>query len=522
MRDIDNINELNDRTIDNTIDININDITIQGEILNSNGTAPAPSYSFASDTNTGLYRINDDNLGITVGGVKQVDISTSNTSFTNNILAPSSAASTPVYSFSGDTDTGIGSASSNTVYISTGGVSRIQFQGNAVIPTVPIQFTVGTAGAPSMCFQGDADVGFYYVGANSAGFACGGISRYTMSDTQFITTIPFRSGDGTVSAPSYSFSSDNNTGLYANGADNIGFSCGGVNQVSVSTSNTTFTNRILVPGGSLSTPSIQFSNVADGNGLYFDTAMNFSISGVNRFRIQSNALNCFLPVIFPETGGSATVPTLTFNNDFNTGIYRIAEDNIGITTGGTNRLTIGNSSLISSVPVALPTTSTVSAPGIGFTGQTNSGLGLLGTGGLGIVSVGRPRILLNTGTKTLTDATLTNVATLTYSIGGASAGFMEYTVSVAGSGGTFQIECGLINIVSNYDSILVQSSVTKVSSQQSLNSGTLSCTFAVSNSTNVVTLQVTADTSFVGATLFFQAHWRPLDAIANTCALAYV
>ncbi len=509
------------RDIDNEEDI-IADDFLANKLALADGTVLDPSLTFQNDLNAGLYRIGADNLGITVGGVKQVDISTSSTSFTNKILAPSSAASTPGYSFSGDTDTGIGSASSNTVYISTGGVSKCQFQGNAVIPTVPIQFTVGTAGAPSMCFQGDADVGFYYVGANSAGFACGGSSRYTMSDTQFISTIPFRSGDGTVSAPSYSFSSDNNTGLYSIGADNIGISCGGVNQVSVSTTSATFTNRILVPGGSVSSPSIQFSNVADGNGLYFDTAMNFSISGVNRFRIQSNALNCFLPIIVPETGGSASVPTITFNNDFNTGIYRIAEDNIGITTGGTNRLTIGNSSLISSVPVALPTTSTVSTPALGFTGQTNSGLGLLGTGGIGLVSVGRPRVLLNTVAKTLLDATLTNVATLTYSVGGASAGFMEYTVNVTGSGGTFQIECGLINIVSNYDSLLVQSSVTKVSSQQSLNSGTLSCTLGVVNATNVVTLQVNADTSFVGAGLFFQAHWRPLDAVANVCALAFV
>ena len=52
----------------------------------SNGTPYG--LSFINDTNTGYYRIGVDNLGISCGGVKQIDISTSNTIFTNPVLIP--------------------------------------------------------------------------------------------------------------------------------------------------------------------------------------------------------------------------------------------------------------------------------------------------------------------------------------------------------------------------------------------------------------------------------------------------
>ncbi len=46
-------------------------------ILNSDGTAAVPSYSFGSDSNTGLYRIGADNIGISTSGTKQWEITSS-------------------------------------------------------------------------------------------------------------------------------------------------------------------------------------------------------------------------------------------------------------------------------------------------------------------------------------------------------------------------------------------------------------------------------------------------------------
>lgn len=45
-----------------------------GPILNSDGTAAAPSYSFSADTNTGIYRDAADVLGFSTGGVARITI----------------------------------------------------------------------------------------------------------------------------------------------------------------------------------------------------------------------------------------------------------------------------------------------------------------------------------------------------------------------------------------------------------------------------------------------------------------
>ena len=44
---------------------------IPDPLLLSDGTAGAPTYSFASDTNTGIYRIGSDDIGMSCGGVKR-------------------------------------------------------------------------------------------------------------------------------------------------------------------------------------------------------------------------------------------------------------------------------------------------------------------------------------------------------------------------------------------------------------------------------------------------------------------
>lgn len=50
--------------------------SLSGPLQLPDGSVSAPSLAFAADTNTGLYRIGADNLGITIGGTKRLDFST--------------------------------------------------------------------------------------------------------------------------------------------------------------------------------------------------------------------------------------------------------------------------------------------------------------------------------------------------------------------------------------------------------------------------------------------------------------
>lgn len=50
------------------------------------------------------------------------------------------------------------------------------------------------------------------------------------------------------------------------------------------------------------------------------------------------------------TDGSAAAPGLTFNSDTNTGLYRITADTLGVSTGGTLRLTVSPTQVVSTLP----------------------------------------------------------------------------------------------------------------------------------------------------------------------------
>ena len=90
------------------------------------------------------------------------------------------------------------------------------------------------------------------------------------------------SGNGSVSAPSYAFTSDLTTGLYRIGASEIGIGCGGTKIIDIATSAVTYSANILTGTGKYigietSTPHapLQFSNtLADRKIVLLETANN--------------------------------------------------------------------------------------------------------------------------------------------------------------------------------------------------------------------------------------------------------
>lgn len=85
----------------------------------------------------------------------------------------------------------------------------------------------GTAAAPSYSFTSDPDTGAYRVGSNQYGISTGGTLRVTFDSTGLISTVPFDAPDGTAAAPSHTFTNDPDTGMYSAGANTLGFSTAG-------------------------------------------------------------------------------------------------------------------------------------------------------------------------------------------------------------------------------------------------------------------------------------------------------
>jgi hypothetical protein len=131
------------------------------------GTAAAPSLNFTNDTNLGLYRIGDDDLGIAVNGAGELRL-------TGSSFAPVTT---------GGTDLGTASRLWNDVF----------FSGN-------MKGSNGSVSAPTYSFSGDTNTGIYNKGANDLGFACNGAGVLAVNTAELypVTASGLDIGNGSL------------------------------------------------------------------------------------------------------------------------------------------------------------------------------------------------------------------------------------------------------------------------------------------------------------------------------------
>ena len=74
------------RSIENSTTIIVNSNASSGF---SDGSATTPSIYFSNDSNTGLYRVGAETIGVSTNGIKQLEVSNTATISTNQITTPS-------------------------------------------------------------------------------------------------------------------------------------------------------------------------------------------------------------------------------------------------------------------------------------------------------------------------------------------------------------------------------------------------------------------------------------------------
>jgi hypothetical protein len=227
----------------------------------------------------------------------------------------------------------------------------------------------GTAASPSLHFTNDADTGLYRPAANTLGISVSG-TQVAYFDTDGLT-IPsagvvaggsFHGANGNANNPTFSFSSDQDTGMYRHGTNELGFTIGGTERA-VMTSTTftvtpnfvgsgagTFGGAVSANSGTTDASSFQVRNTADDkpmigfyrggtlrNVLRLFTDNDFRFLGSDlTTKADISAGNATLAGNLTVSGGTITsgTGTLTLNSSANTVVLQSA---------GTTALTLDSS-----------------------------------------------------------------------------------------------------------------------------------------------------------------------------------
>jgi hypothetical protein len=275
------------------------------------GAAVGPSITFYDDLDTGLFRQGNDTLGFSAGAGMRAYMNTGGFKLVDG------TAGNPSYSFIADNNTGIYRVDSDNMGFVAGGVVGFGLQSTFIYTNVPITAVSGTNTVPAYSFSASTDMGMYRVGALALGFATNGTHRVSIG-TQVSSTVPFRAPDGTVGAPTYSFSDSIDTGMYSPGTDQIGLSTNGVLRLSVSTTAIDITVPITQTG----------TFVVDAT-----AAVQLKVGATTLLSCNS-AVVAITNVPLRLQAGAVGTPSLYFDPDTNTGLYRVGSNNIGITASG--------------------------------------------------------------------------------------------------------------------------------------------------------------------------------------------
>lgn len=118
------------------------------------GTAAAPSLNFTEDPDSGIYRIGANNIGVSLGGVSELNLTATALSpsttggsslgtasllwndiyFSGEALGSNGTAALPTFSFSGDPNTGIYRKSENEIGLAANGVGYVAMDTGSLFP----------------------------------------------------------------------------------------------------------------------------------------------------------------------------------------------------------------------------------------------------------------------------------------------------------------------------------------------------------------------------------------------------
>lgn len=311
----------------------------QGGMLASlglfSGVIGAPGLSWTAETTSGLYRAGAGDFRYSISSTDKLQLIT-----TGLGIPAAGVAATPSLFILGDPNTGVYSVAADDLGISTGGVLRFDISTTAITATLPWRGQDGSSAAPAVSFSGDTDTGIYRVAANDMAVVTGGIIRGEWTATTFVSSLPILNQSGSAAAPPYTFSSDSLTGVFLLSSSQLGFTTGGTRRGYFFNTGFVLEVAIRALDGSVGSPGYTFDNDPD-TGIYRVASNNVRISagGIDIFGF-ANSAGVATPQFFGQlqavSDGTAGAPAYSFANDTDTGLYRVTANQLGISVGGSN------------------------------------------------------------------------------------------------------------------------------------------------------------------------------------------
>ena len=374
------------------------------------GSAAAPTYSFASNPDTGLTRgsagisaVVDTEVGMISGGLGNVGVGAipSNYGGGEGVLFLADAAVDPVGAPNGGSGGILYVSGTTLVYLNSLGVTTV-LSG------------AGTSDVSGPAAATDEEVARY-------ADATGGI---VTTSGVFYSGTQLRVGDGSASVPSFAFTSDPDTGIYLSGGS-LSFSAGGVTGLSASASTTTLHVAAQVLNGSAASPTLTFTSDATSGlsggagatrfssggviGMLVDTLANtqlvgsdlaFGTAAAGVLKLSDASTD---PVGVPNGGSGgilyvagggtqlryldASGSDIHVGGDL-AGVGAVSDGQVLVWSDTTGSAVVARAIITDAGGIAAVQSATLTNPAYSFTGDTTTGLALAGPGHLRVVGGG--------------------------------------------------------------------------------------------------------------------------------------
>ena len=208
----------------------------------------------------------------------------------------------PVYSFLGDTQTGMYWAGTNKIGFGTDAIEQLVISTIDIVSILPIKsnqfrsnsaFGSGYGTAGNVVYGLDGGTNGIYFGLNRINFSTNSAERLNIQDTAITASQPVLVPNGTATNCGISFSSEVNTGLYVSGTG-LFFSKAGTNMMKFISSEVFSDKGHNFVSGAASAPAIKAASYTT-TGLYWTAGpiLNVAVNGTQRVAFESGGVKLY-------------------------------------------------------------------------------------------------------------------------------------------------------------------------------------------------------------------------------------